>query len=249
MAPGMASQRSEDFLRNRGGHYPGVPFGTPTSRGSVDSTPHSTYRDPSFATSMSDYVPMDMSSRATPESTSTRASSQQHHPFASQTLNAHVVHNPVHKLDTLMFPSEDPFAYPNQPMMGLGFQPKSESTSITMVSPSQEAAFFFPSSLDEMGDHMMGQPPPYMMPHQHQQPGPGAMGMAASMYDPNGMMGMHPAHAQHQRRVVQPLAQPNRRARADRQQERQIEQMFTEHGMQPDWGSFFGGGRGGFQGM
>ena len=43
-----------------------------------------------------------------------------------------------------------------------------------------------------------------------------------------------------------PSLSQHRRAR---QQERQIQQMFSAQGMQPDWGSFFGGGRGGFQGM
>lgn len=223
------------------------------------------FPDIPFSGSMHDILPMDLSSRATPDSTST-ASSAHRHAFSSQPLNAHAIHNPVNKLDSLMFPSEDPFAYPNQPMMELGFQPKADAPGITMAAPN--ASFFFTGSFEEMGDQILGQPPPYMTPQQQ----PQHMGMAGTMYDPQSMMALHSAQQQSSRMQQQAMQQHHhqqqqqqqqhqqqqqgggffasfRRARADRQQERQIEQMFTQQGMQADWGSFFGSGRGGFQGM
>ncbi|KID75097.1 Activator of stress response 1 [Metarhizium brunneum] len=253
--------RAEDFIRSRSGGLPG-PFGAPNSRGSVDGSmgqsSDPSFHDIPFSGSMHDILPMDLSSRTTPDSTS-NASSTHRHRFPSQPLNAHSIHNPVNKLDSLMFPSEDPFAYPNQPMMELGFQPKADAPGITMAAPN--ASFFFTGSFEEMGDQILGQPPPYMTPQQQHHP----MGMAASMYDPHNMMALHSTQQQqqHNRQMQQQAMHQQqhqqqqgggifasfRRARADRQQERQIEQMFTQQGMQADWGSFFGSGRGGFQGM
>ncbi|KFG82695.1 putative Fungal specific transcription factor [Metarhizium anisopliae] len=186
--------RAEDFIRSRSGGLPG-PFGAPNSRGSADSSmgqsSDPSFHDIPFSGSMHDILPMDLSSRTTPDSTS-NASSTPRHRFPSQLLNAHSIHNPVNKLDSLMFPSEDPFAYPNQPMMELGFQPKADAPGITMAAPN--ASFFFTGSFEEMGDQILGQPPPYMTPQQQHHP----MGMAASMYDPHNMMALHSTQQQQQ---------------------------------------------------
>ncbi|KAL7789798.1 fungal-specific transcription factor domain-containing protein [Trichoderma ceciliae] len=250
---GMSLQRPDEMMRNRGGGM--ALYGTSDSRGSMDSMAQSLehgYPEPSFTSSLNDMMSMDMSSRATPDSTSTVESSHRH-PFQPHPLSGHHVHNnPMHKLDALMFPSDDPFAYPNQPMMELGFPSKTDVPVVSMPHQTQDSGFFFPASLDEMGDQFMGQPPPYMMPQQQQQ-NPIAMNIPGGMYDPNAMMGIH-----QQPQQPQPQPPQQRRAgglslrraiRGERHQERQIEQMFTDHGMQPDWGSFFGSGRGGFQGM
>ncbi|KAL7932109.1 fungal-specific transcription factor domain-containing protein [Trichoderma chlorosporum] len=254
---GMSLHRPDEMMRNRGGGM--SLYG---SRGSMDSSlaqslDHS-YPEPSFTSSLNDMMPMDLSSRATPDSTST-AESVHRHPYQQHPLGGHLGHsNPVHKLDSLMFPSDDPFAYPNQPMMELGFTGKGEVQAVSLPHQPQDSGFFFPASLDDMGDQFMGQPPPYMMPQQ-QPPPPQqnsmGMNMSANMYDPNAMMGIHqqPPPPQQQQQPP-PQRRPGglslRRAiRGERHQERQIEQMFTDHGMQPDWGSFFGSGRGGFQGM
>lgn len=271
----VMSPRSEDLMRTHSGQM--------AARGySIDSMAQSehSFHDSGY---MHDMLPVDVSSRATPDSTSTAASNNRLG-FMAQSVNAHSGRNPVHKLDSLMFPSEDPFAYPNQPMMELGFQPSKDASNVTMA---QDPGFFFQNSMEDVGDQLLGQPPPYMMAQGHQAPSP--MNMGGNMYDPNSMVGLQhsspapqPAVAQRQvqqQRQPQPQAQPHpqaqppqaqpqpqqqpqqrsgrtglgaffhRRQRAERQQERQIEQMFTEHGMQADFGSFFGSGRGGFQGM
>lgn len=260
----MSLHRPDEMMRNRSGGM--SLYGTSTSRGSMDSMAQSLeghgYPEPSFTSSLNDMMPLDMSSRATPDSTST-AESAHRHPYQQHPLSGHhaAQNTAVHKLDALMFPSEDPFAYPNQPMMELGFSGKTDVPAVSMPHNPQDSGFFFPASLDEMGDQFMGQPPPYMMPQQPQPPPqpPMGMGMPGNMYDPNAMMGMHhhpQAAPQAQPHAAQPAPQRRpgglslRRAiRGERHQERQIEQMFTDHGMQPDWGSFFGSGRGGFQGM
>ncbi|KAM0247220.1 hypothetical protein ACHAQJ_009952 [Trichoderma viride] len=252
---GMSLHRPDEMMRNRSGGM--SLYGTSHSRGSIDSMAQSLehgYPEPSFTSSLNDLMPLDMSSRATPDSTST-AESTHRHPFQPHHLSGHHTHsNPVHKVDALMFPSDDPFAYPNQPMIELGFSGKTD-TPVSLPHPPPDSNFFFPASLDEMGDQFMGQPPPYMMPQQ-QQANPMGMNIPGNMYDPNAMMGMH-QHQQPPQPSQQQQPQPRRTGglslrrpiRGERHQERQIEQMFTDHGMQPDWGSFFGSGRGGFQGM
>lgn len=288
----MSPVRSEDLMRSRSGQMNTGAFGTPASLSSADGIS-------GFDGNMYN---VDMSSRATPESTSTPGG--QPRGFIGQTMTPQNVHNPVNKLDSLMFPSEDPFAYPNQPMLELGYQPKNDAQGTAMV---QDNNFFFPGSLDDMNEQFLGQPPPYIVQQQQQQQQSQAqppMSMTGNIFDPNAMMGIHSnqqrqsvsssqpqrpiqrqasqsqassssssqaqvqqqqqqrQQQQQEQQQAQPQAQPrqqqrgrlgfpffNKRVKAEKQQERQIEQMFTEHGMQADFGSFFGSGRGGFQGM
>lgn len=237
------------------GPAPNRSYGTPNPRASVDPVPQVSepgYSDTSFTASIQEFLPFDMSTRATPDSTSTASSRQ--NPYVTQAMN---FSTPVNKVDSLMFPSEDPFAYPNQPMMELGYQDK--SPQITMSGQASDSNFFLTSPLDDMDNQLLGQPPPYMM---HQPQGPGSMGMSPTLYDPGNLLGLQmdepqqqhqpPPQPHHQPAPQQPHPPPGpslSQHRRARQQERQIQQMFTNQGMQPDWGSFFGGGRGGFQGM
>ena len=268
MATNMAPQRPEDFMRSRAGILPSSSFGTPNSRESIDSAMQTSaaenpFHDPSFTASMQDLMSIDLPSRGTPDSTSTKASSHQQayptHAISSQ--------HSVNKLDALMFPSEDPFAYPNQPMMELGYQPKGDGPSGSMISPDPDSQFFMTGSLDDFDAQLLGQPPPYAMqapPHSD-----AGMTMSPGMYDPSGFMAMPsgsssqkqpqqappPAQAQAPplpQRTLQPHrghTGPHRRAQVQRIRDRHVDQLFTEQGMQPDWGSFFGSGRGGFQGL
>lgn len=259
---------ADDRIRSRGGPLQSGPFGS-TPRSSVDTlhTPvEHGFPDPTFAT-MQDIMPLDLSSRATPDSTSTRGSSYQ--PFGSQALGSHPT---VNKLESLMFPSEDPFAYPNQPMMELGYQPKGDGAPTGLISQGPNPQFFLTRTLEDIDTQLLGQPPPYVM-QAPPQPDPSTM-LSPAMYDPNSFLGMpsgpqqkaqqpppQPQHpppppptaqathrpAQQRQPIAHSLAQ-QRRAQQQRIQDR-IDQMFEEQGMQPDFGSFFGSGRGGFQGM
>lgn len=238
----VSSQTRDELTRARnGGRSTGV-FGTPNSRGSVDPIQHmadSRYQDSSFTASMPDLMPFEMSSRATSGSPSTAGSSQHQQYPGQQQYNSH---NPVHKVDNLMFPSEDPFAYPNQPMMELGFQPP------VAMSNQAQSQFFMPGSMDGMDSQLLGQAPPYVIQHPEGQPG---LEFSANMYNPNMFgvpMGQQSSAHSHQGMHPGQTFPPPRRP-VQRRQERQIDQIFTEQGMQADWGSFFGSGRGVFQGM
>lgn len=257
MPTSMSSRQTTDYVRGTS-QLTNTSYATSFTQGTMDHVPTTSgpsFQDGAFSSNFGDFMSLDMQARHTPESTSTAASSQRN-PYPSQPLN---IQNPVNKLDSLMFPSEDPFAYPNQPMMELGYPGKSDPPSSVSDQGGQDMQLFLTGTFDDVESQIFGQPPPYMM-HQQGQP---VMNLSNQMFDP-GMMGMQasPSHPMvpHQRH---PQAQgqssvrgqhpahlmASRRAHTQRHQERQIQQMFTEQGMQADWGSFFGSGRGGFQGM
>ncbi|KAJ3519019.1 hypothetical protein NM208_g14297 [Fusarium decemcellulare] len=244
----MSSLGTADFTRTSQVSTSSYP--TTLSQSTMDHVPGGGmpgFQDSGFSANFGDFMPVDMQ-RGTPESTSSTATSAQRNPYTGQPLS---VHNPVNKLDSLMFPSEDPFAYPNQPMMELGFPSKTDHP-VSMSDQNQDMQLFLTGTFDDVESQLFGQPPPYMM-HQQGQP---MMNMSSQMYNPSGMMGMPAGQPMMQRRpasqthaIHQGHSMSNRRAHTQRHQERQIQQMFTEQGMQADWGGFFGSGRGGFQGM
>jgi hypothetical protein len=246
-----SSQLSEDLIRSRSGAGPSTMYGTPASADGMRASSEQMFQETNFSNNF-DMLPMEARSRATPDSTSTGASSYATM-FAGQSVNSH---NPVHKLDSLMFPSADPFAYPNQPMMELGFQPKADATPITMTDQGPDSQFLFSGSLEDIESQFFGQPPPYMMGQGQPSMQP-FMNFSDNMFDPNSLMGFqqHPPQQQQQQAPLPPQQQAGpgmpqqRRGGQNRHQQRRIEQIFTAHGMQPDWGGFFGSGRGGFQGM
>ncbi|KAJ4260678.1 Gypsy retrotransposon integrase-like protein 1 [Fusarium torreyae] len=246
----MSSIGTTDFTR--ASQISTSSYPTTLSQGTIDMPGGGmpAFQDNSFSANFGEFMTPEMQ-RSTPESTSSAATSAQRVPYTGQQLG---VHNPVNKLDSLMFPSEDPFAYPNQPMMELGYPGKTDQPA-NMGDQSQDMQLFLTGTFDDVESQIFGQPPPYMM-HQQGQPMMGAP--SQPMYhSPSNMMGMQPGQSMmHQRRPVsqthaihQGHSMSNRRAHTQRHQERQIQQMFTEQGMQADWGGFFGSGRGGFQGM
>lgn len=257
MPTSMSSRQTTDYVRGTS-QLTNTSYATSFTQGTMDHVPTTSgpsFQDGAFSSNFGDFMSLDMQARHTPESTSTAASSQRN-PYPSQPLN---IQNPVNKLDSLMFPSEDPFAYPNQPMMELGYPGKSDPPSSVSDQGGQDMQLFLTGTFDDVESQIFGQPPPYMM-HQQGQP---VMNLSNQMFDP-GMMGMqaspshpmvpHQRHPQAQgqssvRGQHQAHLMASRRAHTQRHQERQIQQMFTEQGMQADWGSFFGSGRGGFQGM
>lgn len=247
----MSSIGTTDFTRASQMSTSSYP--TTLSQGTMDlpGGGMTAFQDNTFSANFGDFMSPDLQ-RSTPESTSSAATSTQRYPYTGQQMG---MHNPVNKLDSLMFPSEDPFAYPNQPMMELGFPGKTDQPT-TMGDQNQDMQLFLTGTFDDVESQIFGQPPPYMM-HQQGQPMMSAPSHQPMFASPSAIMGMQPGQPMMQQRrpvsqthaIHQGHAMSNRRAHAQRHQERQIQQMFTEQGMQADWGGFFGSGRGGFQGM
>ncbi|KXH40974.1 fungal specific transcription factor [Colletotrichum nymphaeae SA-01] len=234
LQPGMGQRRSEELSRPPSvvmahGRMAQVPL-----RASFDGVPISEagYQDPSLASNIQDLLGMDMSSRATPDSVSTSASSTQRPP---QGFPPPHNMNHISKLDSLMFPSEDPFAYPNQPMMELGYQKPGANN----VSGPQET-FMMPGAFDDIDTQLLGQSPAYYLQGQSQQQ---QHSHHQSSYDLSSMYQQHSGYS------GMPDAARIEQARRAHMQQRpaEIERMLAETGYQNNWAGMLG--RNGYQGL
>jgi hypothetical protein len=232
----LPHRRSDEKARSQNGSAVNGKVTHAATRGSFDGIiiPDNPFQDPAFSASLQDLIPIDMSSRATPDSTSTGGSVSLSNSYQGQQVNGQ---NPLHKLDSLMFPSDDPFAYPNQPMMELGYQHQKRPSGHMGNQHSSDAANLFMSgSFDDIDSQLLGQMPPFLMQDQGQ---PG-LDLGGSVFRPSSLMGMQQSQSHHRGHQA-------RRAQLARHQEREIEQLFAQQGFQPDWAGVFA--RGSFQGL
>jgi hypothetical protein len=127
--------------------------------------------------------------------------------------------NQLNQLDAMMFPSEDPLEYPNQPAMDLGHLQPSQTASPGGLQHHDPSQFFMPNLFDGIEGQLMGPLPPYLMQTQGQ---PG-LGFPAQMFSEPMFLqhdlirgpqpavpNMNPAHAQQRRRQQQQQHQQQR---------------------------------------
>ncbi|KAI2470615.1 hypothetical protein F4781DRAFT_421198 [Annulohypoxylon bovei var. microspora] len=96
--------------------------------------------------------------------------------------------NPIHQLDAVMFPSDDPLAYPNQPQVDFG----THQTNVAGASPGDlshhdPSQFYIPNFYEGIEGQLMGPLPPYLMQSQGQ---PG-FNFPAQMYSDPMLLQMH----------------------------------------------------------
>jgi hypothetical protein len=128
-----------------------------------------TISNPNLRQSFQELVsPIDLSASGTPDSTST--SNSMHGPqYAMPQFSSN---NNLPDLSAMMFPSADPFAYPNQPMME--FENIKQENLGGMNNGSQAPPMFLSngtsgqSMYDDLEGQLFGPIPPYLM--QGQQP-------------------------------------------------------------------------------
>ncbi|TEA12359.1 Activator of stress genes 1 [Colletotrichum sidae] len=222
----LDQRRSDEMSRSPSVSVPNGRIPPTAVRNSYDGVPISdaAYQDPSLA--MQDLLGMDMASRATPDSVSTTASSNQRpQGFPPPHVNSM---NHISKLDSLMFPSEDPFAYPNQPMMELGYQKGPGQNSVS--GPPDASSFIMPGAFDEIDTQLLGQSPAYFLQHghgqqqqqqqSHHQPGYDL----SSMYQHSGYPTMSDASRMEQARRAQMQQRPG-----------DLDRMLAESGYQSSW--------------
>ncbi|KAJ3556314.1 hypothetical protein NPX13_g10160 [Xylaria arbuscula] len=141
----------------------------------------------------------------------------------------------IHRLDAMMFPSDDPLAYPNQPRVDFGMHgPTLHHTSPGGVI-SHNPSYYVPQPhlYDGIEGQLLGPLPPYLMQSQ----GNPGLPFAANMYsDP--MISSHPMHPTMHRSHPQGLQMEQDQLR---QQPRDYDHMlattpwqgmFPQHGMQ-----------------
>lgn len=142
----------------------------------------------------------------------------------------------IHRLDAIMFPSDDPLAYPNQPRVDFGMLGSNlHHASPGDVLPHNPSSYYVPQPqlYDGIEGQLLGPLPPYLM---HSQGNPG-LPFAGNMYsDP--MISSHPMHPLMHRPHPQGLQMEQEQLR---QQTRDYDQMlattpwqgmFPQHGMQ-----------------
>ncbi|KAI0184652.1 fungal-specific transcription factor [Xylaria flabelliformis] len=82
----------------------------------------------------------------------------------------------IHRLDAMMFPSDDPLAYPNQPRADFGVHaPGLHPRDVLQQDPS---SFYVPQFYDGIEGQLLGPLPPYLMPSQ----GDSSIPFQAQMY-------------------------------------------------------------------
>ncbi|OTB04936.1 hypothetical protein M426DRAFT_57716 [Hypoxylon sp. CI-4A] len=96
--------------------------------------------------------------------------------------------NAIHQLDAVMFPSDDPLAYPNQPQVDFSaHQPGIPGASPGDIAHPDPSQFFIPNFYEGIEGQLMGPLPPYLMQSQTQ---PG-FNFPAQMYSDPMLAQMH----------------------------------------------------------
>lgn len=143
----------------------------------------------------------------------------------------------LYKLDAVMFPTGDPFAYPNQqPLMDFPTpnpQVQQGVTSRGGGAGSQHAdsmRFFMPSMYDDIEGQLLGPLPPYLVQH-HGQIHHG-MDINSQVYNAASMLSMPHVHD----------LQAAHNLTAQQRQQREIDAMLADPNFRGDWGDILGAG-------
>jgi hypothetical protein len=152
-----------------GGISRAATFPTPTSiqtnnpqKGAYDDSryPSNTLSTPNLRQSFHELVsPTELSAVGTPDSSSTGNSIQQQQYNLQQQFG---VNNALPDLSAMMFPSADPFAYPNQPMMEFD-NIKQENIGGSIPNGQHLPNNYTPGVYDDLEGQIFGPIPPYLM--------------------------------------------------------------------------------------
>ena len=142
-----------------------------------------TLSDPNLRHSFHELMsPTDLSTISTPDSGSTTNSLHQ----PQQNLQQFGSTDGLPDLSAMMFPSEDPFAYPNQPMME--FENQKQESFANILNDSRVPPMFLSNGatpvFDDLEGQLFGPLPPYFMQGQQN------FDIATSLEGGHGMMGL-----------------------------------------------------------
>ncbi|KAK6601632.1 fungal specific transcription factor [Botrytis cinerea] len=157
---------SPEIPRPSSSHFtPGLPMQNLNNRFHIN-----TASNPNLRQGFQDLVsPSDLSTAGTPESTASTTHSIPQYGVQNQ-FNAN---NSIPYLTGLMFPSTDPFAYPNQPMMEFDAQVMKQENDVDDTRTQQMymggggGAGTGNGMFDDLEGQIFGPLPPYMMQAQH----------------------------------------------------------------------------------
>lgn len=124
----------------------------------------------------------------------------------------------------MMFPTGDPFAYPNQPIMDFSTM-GAQSGHQTSGQPHQDSMqFYTPNVYDDIEGQLLGPIPPYLMQSAQGQ----SIDLTAQMYNTSNMLNLQQAQAHN--------AQQNA---AHHRQQREIEEMIVDPNMHDVFGEHY----------
>lgn len=200
----------------------------------------------SYAANLQDLLPLDITMRGTRSEASSTVGGggpqrQGYQPGGRGGQTPQSSASSLYKLDAMMFPSADPFAYPSQPLLDPTATQGRQTSHPPVGSSTPEAIqFYMPNLYDDIEGQLLGPIPPYLV----SQTGPGGqhrIDPATQMYSHANILRLqqgeggqagdggqqHMAQQQHQHQ----------------QQQRQLmEQMLADPNFRGDWGSVLGGG-------
>ncbi|KAI8966227.1 fungal-specific transcription factor domain-containing protein [Daldinia sp. FL1419] len=141
--------------------------------------------------------------------------------------------NPVHQLDAVMFPSDDPLEYPNQPQLDFSAHQSGVPDGSPDLSHHGTAPFYVPNFYDGIEGQLMGPLPPYLMQSQAQ----AGFNFPTQMYSDPMLLQMHTLdhrHSPHAQLHADQLQSVRRRGQPGEMEEllgNAAWQSFPPHGM------------------
>ncbi len=165
-----------------------------------------------FTSKFPDLLPVDLSPPSgSPESSGTPSTSHRSGAgFPAQSSAAGGASH-LYKLDAMMFPSADPFAYPNQPMMEFNLQPQAGQANI---GQQEDLQFYLPNTYDGIEGQVLGPIPPYLMQHSQAQ----GLELPTQMYGASDMLNIQQAQARQAQQA------------AHQRQQRELEEFLADPG-------------------
>lgn len=250
--PNKAQRRSDEIGRQQikasGEHHIRPPQRTPSfdvarmQQGGVPAH--------NFSPSFHELLPLDMSSTGDgSEAGSTPGGMGQ--PTAQNLLRMQnqgsTANSALYKLDAMMFPTGDPFAYPNQqPLVDFPTPSRPQMRPAPGGPPSSGGAagsqqpdsmqFYMPNMYDDIEGQLLGPLPPYLAQH-HGQAHHQGLDINSQVYNAAGMISMpQPSQVSHSHDLT-----------AEQRHQREIDAMLADPNFRGDWGDILG--TGGYRGI
>ncbi|KAL2024408.1 hypothetical protein VTK56DRAFT_8219 [Thermocarpiscus australiensis] len=249
----VPQRRSEEMVRPQAGFLRREARAPPQRTASFDTIgfQHGSLAGQNF-TNYQDILPMGMSlSGAGLDSGGAQGTVHGHAQGFQQGQPAGGSVNSLYKLDAIMFPSEDPFAYPNQPLMGpAGHNPGEQAPHSGAAQSQDTMQFYMPNIYDGIEGQLLEPIPSYLMQHGQRQV-QHAPGSTAQLYNTSGMLAMQPEHGSHGHQQPQhhhqpmahhphPHPHPHQHQQQQQQQGQMMEGMMGDPNLQTEWNDMLG---------
>ncbi|KAK3375070.1 fungal-specific transcription factor domain-containing protein [Podospora didyma] len=219
-------RRSDEMIRPTAGSIRAGAAGLPhAAQFDAISLQQNGMPGPGFGSSLHDLLPSEIPRTGTSsESSGTPGIVHRQLQGHQQTQAPGGAINSLYKLDAMMFPSGDPFAYPNQPLMDPANPHPVRQMSHS--GPSQDGMqFFMPNMYDGIEGQLLGPIPPYLVQQGQTQ---GGLDPESQMYNASSMLTLQ-GHGVHTHRHSHAHAHAQQQHQQQQQQHQQLGQRQHQH--------------------